>query len=147
MGQVQGGRDTGCCHGQQACQSPSDHTPGQDLAQQWTQTTTEQATTETQPWRPALADQVPLVHHTLTSCGVSSPGLDFLGLEGPPGLEKDLGDVAKGETGDLTFREGPPSRCPPPEKGTKGVGPGCSTCTSPGSELPMRLVPEVPASS
>lgn len=58
------------------------------------------------------------------SGGGSWPGRDFLGLEGPPGLEKDLGNLAEGDTTDLVDPEGPPRRCPPPEKGTKGAGVG-----------------------
>lgn len=59
----------------------------------------------------------------LTGSG-SSRGLDFFGLEGPPGLEKVLGSLADGDIRHLADPQGPPRRCPPPEKGTKGAGVG-----------------------
>lgn len=58
------------------------------------------------------------------SCWGSWPGRDFFGFEGPAGLEKDLGGLAEGDTRGLAAPQGPPSRCPPPEKGTKGAGAG-----------------------
>lgn len=75
----------------------------------------------------------------------SWPGLDFFGLEGPPGLEKDFGGLAEGDVRDLADPEEPPSRCPPPEKGTKGAGAGSFEICFAGAST--RLAPEVPTSS
>lgn len=81
----------------------------------------------------------------LTGCGRgcgSWPGLDFFGSEGPPGQEKDFGNLADGDVRPLADPEGPPRRCPPPEKGTKGAGVGSSethaawTSTQPAPEVP-----------
>ncbi|EQB76949.1 hypothetical protein CB1_000058009 [Camelus ferus] len=73
----------------------------------------------------------PGTQHALTGSGSGSgsswgswPGLDFFGLEGPAGLEKDFGNLAEDDVRGLADPEGPPSRCPPPEKGTKGAGEG-----------------------
>lgn len=58
------------------------------------------------------------------SCWGSSPGFDFLGLEGPPGPEKNLDELAEGDARGLKDTDGPPSRWPPPEKGTNGADAG-----------------------
>lgn len=94
--------------------------------------------------RSVRLEEGPRPSSPLTGSG-SGGGLDFFGLEGPPGLEKDLGSLADGDVRHRADPQGPPRRCPPPEKGTKGGGLGSSEiCFAAASARPA---PEVPASS
>lgn len=114
------------------------------------------------PWADQPRGQVQLRERTpapslpLTSSGSgwgSWPGLDFFGWEGPAGLEKDFGSLAEDDIRGLTDPEGPPSRCPPPEKGTKGAGVGsveicfARASTSFGPRPSTRPAPGLAASS
>lgn len=85
---------------------------------------------------PTLTSTGSCPHLTgLGSIRGSWPGFDFLGLEGPPGLEKGFGDLVVGDVRDLPGPWGCPSCWPPPEKGTKSGSAGSGWVCSLGGSM------------